>query len=68
MAFELLNTKAAAVHVALSPVTLERLRLTGDGPQYAKLTPGPRGPVRYRRADLDEWVASRLVHSTSEGA
>lgn len=60
----LLNTKAAAVRVSLSPVTLERLRLTGDGPRFAKLGKA----VRYRPEDLDEWVASRLIRSTSEGA
>ena len=61
---ELLDTKAAAKRVGLSPVTMERLRLTGDGPQYAKLGKA----VRYRTADLDEWVASKLIRSTSEEA
>ena len=68
MTTEILNTAKAAEYLSLSCPTLERLRLTGDGPQYAKLTPGPRGPVRYRRADLDTWLASRLIRSTSEGA
>lgn len=63
---EILDTASAAVYVGLSKPTLERFRLTGDGPRYAKLTPGPRGPVRYRRADLEEWLASRLVRSTSQ--
>ena len=66
MATELLDTSHAATYLDLSKPTLERLRLTGHGPAFAKLTPGPRGPVRYRRADLDAWVASRLVRSTSD--
>lgn len=60
----LLDTKAAAVRVGLSPVTMERMRLTGEGPAYAKLGKA----VRYRIADIDAWVADRLVRSTSEAA
>ena len=60
----LLDTKAAAKRVGLSPVTMERLRITGEGAPYAKLCKS----VRYRAADLDAWVASKLVRSTSEGA
>lgn len=68
MAPEYLDTSGAAQYLGLSTPTLERWRLTGTGPQYAKLSPGPRGPVRYRRADLDAWAASRLISSTSEEA
>ncbi|MDR6511480.1 putative DNA-binding transcriptional regulator AlpA [Novosphingobium capsulatum] len=59
---DLLDTKAAAQHVGLSPVTMERFRLTGEGPQYAKLGKS----VRYRTCDLDAWVASKLIRSTSQ--
>jgi predicted DNA-binding transcriptional regulator AlpA len=59
-----LDTPEAAAYVRLSSVTMERLRLTGNGPCYAKLGKA----VRYRRADLDEWLASRLIRSTSEAA
>ena len=65
---DILDTPGAAEYTTLSCPTLERLRLTGNGPAFAKLTPGPRGSVRYRRADLDAWIASRLVRSTSEVA
>lgn len=60
------DTAGAAEYLKLSTPTLERMQLHGDGPRYAKLMPGPRGSVRYRRADLDAWVESRLVRSTSE--
>jgi len=59
---DLLDTKAAAHRVGLAPVTMERLRLTGGGPPYAKIGKS----VRYRPEDLAEWVASRIVRSTSD--
>lgn len=61
---ELLDTKSAAAYVALSPVTLNRYRVTGEGAKFVKLGKS----VRYRRADLDDWIASRIVCSTSEAA
>lgn len=60
---DMLHTKDAAKRVGLSPVTLERLRISGEGPRYAKLGKA----VRYRASDLEEWIASRLIRSTSEG-
>jgi excisionase family DNA binding protein len=59
-----LKTAEAANYLRLSQPTLERLRLSGDGPPFAKLGKA----VRYRRADLDSWLASHLVQSTSEAA
>ncbi len=61
---ELLKTAEAADYVRLGKPTLERFRVSGEGPVFAKLG----GAVRYRKTDLDEWVASRLVHSTSAKA
>ena len=59
-----LDTPEAAAYVRLSPVTLERMRLVGNGPRYAKLGKS----VRYRQTDLEEWLESRLIRSTSEAA
>lgn len=64
MTTDVLNTIEAARYVRLAKPTLERFRLTGEGPPFAKLG----GAVRYRRTDLDEWIASRLVASTSADA
>lgn len=64
MITDVLNTIEAARYVRLAKPTLERFRLTGEGPRFAKLG----GAVRYRRTDLDEWIASRLVASTSVDA
>jgi predicted DNA-binding transcriptional regulator AlpA len=58
----LLNQPEAARRLRLSERTLERLRSTGDGPKFCKL--GRR--VLYLQSDLDAWVASRIVGSTSE--
>lgn len=56
------NTAEAAQYVGLGKPTLERFRVSGDGPQYCKLG----GAVRYRKADLDAWLDSRVTRSTSE--
>lgn len=57
-------TPEAADYLGLKKSTLEALRVRGNGPKYAKL--GNR--VRYRRVDLDSWLESKLVSSTSEAA
>lgn len=59
-----MNTPEAARYVRLSKPTLERFRISGDGPAYVKLG----GAVRYRKADLDAWLESRVTRSTSEVA
>jgi len=62
MPSEYLKTPEAATYSRLSVPTLERKRLTGDGPPFIKAGKC----VIYRRSDLDEWLASRLVRSTSQ--
>jgi excisionase family DNA binding protein len=58
----LLTSQEAAEVLRLSERTLERLRVTGDGPAFSKL--GRR--VLYRETDLETWVSGRRVASTSE--
>jgi predicted DNA-binding transcriptional regulator AlpA len=58
----LLTQRQAAEIVSLSERTLERLRVSGTGPHYVKL--GRR--VAYRQADIEAWIASLVVGSTSE--
>lgn len=62
-----LTTPEAAAYCRLSKQTLERYRVTGDGPKFLKFGDA-NGAVRYNRADLDAWLNSRLVISTSEVA
>lgn len=61
---EPLTTDQAAARVGLARSTLEKLRLTGDGPKFLKLGRS----VRYRASELDAWLETRLVSSTSERA
>ncbi|SLJ86900.1 helix-turn-helix transcriptional regulator [Novosphingobium mathurense] len=63
-ASSVLTTKEAANYLKLGKPTLDRFRVTGEGPKFAKLG----GAVRYRRADLDAWLESKLIGSTSEAA
>jgi excisionase family DNA binding protein len=57
----LLTQRDAATLLRLSERTLERLRLQGGGPLYVKAGRA----VRYREADLEAWIAARVVSSTS---
>ena len=59
---DLLTTAEAAAYVGLSPRTLERYRVTGEGPTYLKV--GRR--VLYRRTDLDKWLDMKVRRSTSD--
>jgi hypothetical protein len=60
---QFLNTREAAKHVRLSTATLERLRVTGGGPDF--ISPIPTR-VLYDVTDLDAWMWSRRRKSTSE--
>lgn len=59
---EILTVPEAAQFAKLSKSTLDKARVTGSGPLFVKVG----GAVRYRRSDLEEWLASRVVRSTSE--
>jgi predicted DNA-binding transcriptional regulator AlpA len=58
----LLNQKQAAYVLGLSVRTLERHRVAGTGPRWARLG----RLVRYRQSDLTAWVESNVRLSTSE--
>jgi excisionase family DNA binding protein len=58
----LLTQREAASALRLSERTLERLRVQGGGPLYVKAGRS----VRYRESDLEDWIAARVVNSTSE--
>jgi predicted DNA-binding transcriptional regulator AlpA len=58
----LLNQKQAAHVLGMSVRTLERHRVAGTGPRWARLG----RLVRYRQSDLDAWVERNLRASTSE--
>ena len=57
-----LRTPEAARFVGLSIRTLEKHRIYGTGPRYAKLG----GRIVYSLDDLQAWVASAVKASTSD--
>jgi predicted DNA-binding transcriptional regulator AlpA len=59
-----LTQAEAADLLRLSTRTLERYRVEGLGPKFAKL--GRR--VVYRRSEIDAWANARTFASTSEVA
>jgi excisionase family DNA binding protein len=62
MNVDVLTTAEAAQYVRLGKHTLERFRVSGDGPNFCKLG----GAVRYRRSDLNAWLESRLAARAAE--
>lgn len=59
-----LNEKEAAERSKLSPAFLKRLRGKGGGPAYLKF----ERRVVYPADDLESWLQSHRVRSTSEAA
>ena len=55
---QLLDTSEAAEFLGLAPTTMEHWRLVRKGPPFVRV--GPRA-IRYRRADLEEWLSEQLV-------
>jgi predicted DNA-binding transcriptional regulator AlpA len=63
----LLTPEAASALLGLAVQTLARWRCEGNGPRFVRLGGAKnRGRVAYRLADLDAWVAERVVTSTSQ--
>jgi excisionase family DNA binding protein len=59
----LLTVEEAAARLKISKHTLNRWRVTGEGPPFLKY--GPR-LVRYTEDMLDEWAKKHRFASTSE--
>ena len=60
---ELMNTDQFAEYVGIKPNTAYHWRARGVGPKYIKPT---QRTLVYRRDDVDEWLASRELTSTSD--
>lgn len=60
---EYLNTKQAAAYLSLSTQRLEIWRVQGGGPPYHKLCHA----VRYKKSELDAFMASNSRNHTAEG-
>lgn len=61
-AAELLTVEEAAKRLRLSTSTLNKWRVSGEGPAFVKLD----RRVLYRAADLEAWLQHGRRHSTSE--
>ena len=59
----IVRTKQAAEYLSLSPSTLEKMRVRGDGPAFVRL--GARA-VGYRLDDLERWAERNVRVSTSQ--
>ncbi|WP_430403136.1 helix-turn-helix transcriptional regulator [Hyphomonas sp.] len=60
---DLLTESQAAYLLNLSPRTLRNWRHRGGGPKFVKHS---SRCIRYRRADLSEWISQRVRKSTSD--
>jgi predicted DNA-binding transcriptional regulator AlpA len=59
----LLQTPDAAARLGFAASTLEKLRLTGKGPPYLRLSPRR---IVYEADKIDAWARGREFTSTSE--
>lgn len=59
---QMLRTPDAAAYCGISKSTLDKYRITGQGPAYIKLGRA----VVYDISDLNRWLVERKVRSTSE--
>lgn len=61
----LLDERAAATAIGMTPRTMQEWRRTGTGPPYVRIS---SRCVRYRPEDLAAWAAERVHSSTSDEA
>ncbi len=64
MPTRVLRTPGAAEYVGLSTSTLEKMRLTDEGPRFVRL--GGRA-VGYDVRDLDAWIDEQRQNSLDNG-
>ena len=62
MADTLQTTSEIAVYLQVAEITLRKWRLGGTGPRFVKVG----STVRYKNSDIEAWLVSRTVASTSE--
>ena len=67
MTIQLMSEREAARRLDLSIRSMQRLRETGEGPPFYKISAGHmKGRVAYREEDLAAWLEGRRRTSTSE--
>lgn len=55
-----LKISQAAGIIGCSVPTLRKHILKRTGPKFFRIGNGPRGSVRYRLQDIEEWIQNRL--------
>lgn len=60
---QLVNEREAAAILNYSVRALQNWRCRGGGPDFVKVS---SRSVRYRRADLEKWIADRTVSNTAQ--
>jgi predicted DNA-binding transcriptional regulator AlpA len=63
MKSELVDEREAASILCYSVRALQNWRHRGGGPDFVKVS---ARSIRYRRSDLEKWIASRTVSNTSQ--
>lgn len=63
MIADALTPEQAAAELSVTPNYLAKLRMTGAGPEFERLSPRV---IRYSRESLNAWRASRRRTSTSD--
>jgi predicted DNA-binding transcriptional regulator AlpA len=58
-----ISVGAAAAYTGLAESTLAKLRMTGSGPRFLKIS---ARRVAYDTRDIDEWLATKRRVSTSD--
>jgi predicted DNA-binding transcriptional regulator AlpA len=61
----LLSERELCIWLGVSLPSLQRLRSSGAGPRFVKLT---QRRIGYRRADVDAWLAARTTDRTGGGS
>ena len=59
----LLTEKETAKILGFSIRTLQKWRVKGGGPRFVRVS---ARAIRYRRADLDQWIEGRIRTSTAD--
>lgn len=57
-----MDTNELAAELSLAPGSLNKMRRQGTGPPYVRIAPKA---IRYRREDVEAWLAERVRTKTT---
>ena len=61
----LMRPAEAAAFLGLAPRTVDKMRQQGGGPRYVVIS---SRCIRYRRCDVEDWIAERTRSNTAQPA